>query len=173
MAFGVVVGEKRRINKGVSIYKSAIRGMRRDGSLPNDSERWGSAIHYTNVAIASLVVMAEIAANQGVDLYGFKAGQKSLDHAISFLIEVTQNPILITGYAKRGQGTGSFRGFTATNQKNDWHSKYGAFWGHYYIARFPKSVTARNLNQVSSILRSGRSEAQNIIGGDPRCFVLK
>jgi hypothetical protein len=169
MALGIITDDVQRVNLALNIYETAIQGMRKDGSLPGDSGRWGSAIHYTNAAIASLVVIAEMAANQGIDLYSYQSDNKSLDHAIAFLISATKDPSLIADYAK--ERPGSFRGYSATNQKIDWNNKWGGFWGHYYTSRFPESESAKNLRDISTIVRTNRSEAHDISGGNPLCFV--
>jgi hypothetical protein len=169
MAYGIIAEDDAYVRRATGIYQGAIRAMRSDGSLPNDSGRGGSAVHYTNKAIASLVLTAELAAGQGVDLYGYASGGKTIHTAIDYLVRATQQPALIAGYAAEDTGA-SFRGFDANNQKLDWVRTSSAAWGAYYIKRFPQLSTAQNLQRVSSFLRAPRPETDAPSGGIPRCL---
>ena len=176
MAFGIAVGDEERFDYGVDVYKRAISGLRDDGSLVTDSERWGSAIHYSNAAITSLVTIAQMAHNQGVDLYSFKKNGKSLDLAISFLLDATDNPSVIYQYAKLGRHTGSFRGFTASNQKNDWFNEH-AQWAYFYSTRFPNSALTKRMRLMIPLLRDGLPEDylhhfNKLMGGSVSCLAI-
>lgn len=176
MAFGIAVGDKQRFDYGVNVYKRAISGLRDDGSLVGDSERWGSAIHYSNAAVTSLVTIAQMASNQGVDLYTFKKNGKSLDIAINFLLDATDNPSVIYEYAKQGRHSGSFRGFTASNQKNDW-SNEDAQWTYFYSTRFPDGALTKRMRLMIPLLRDGLPEDyvhhfNKLMGGSISCFAI-
>ncbi|MBQ2259875.1 MAG: alginate lyase family protein [Loktanella sp.] len=169
MAYGIISDDEAYIQRGVRIYQTAIRGMRSDGSLPNDSGRGGSAIHYSGVAIASLVLTAELAAGRGIDLYGFSAGGRTIHTAIDYLLDATADPRLIAGYAAEDTGA-SFRGFTPTNQKRDWVNTPAGSWGSYYIKRFDGTPTATRLRAAAPIVRSPRAESNGSAGGVARCL---
>ena len=47
-AYGHASGDKQMLNKAFKTYSTAIKGQRKDGSLPRDSGRGGSALHYSN-----------------------------------------------------------------------------------------------------------------------------
>lgn len=169
MTYGIIAEDQSYVRRATRIYQGAIRAMRSDGSLPNDSGRGGSAIHYTNKAIASLVLTAELAAGQGVDLYGYSAGGKTIHTAIDFLLRATQQPSLIAGYAAEDTGA-SFRGFDANNQKVDWVRTPSASWGLFYAKRFPQMATTQQLRRVSSYVRSPRAEVDAPSAGVARCL---
>lgn len=176
MAFGIAVGDEERFNYGVDVYRRAISGMRDDGSLKRDSERWGSAIHYSNAAITSLVTIAQMAHKQGVDLYSFTENNRSLDLAIGFLLDATENPSVIYKYAKQGSHTGSFRGFTASNQKNDW-SNDAAQWSYFYATRFPEGVLTKRMRSMIPLLRDGLPDDyllhfNKLMGGSISCLSI-
>lgn len=169
MAYGIVADDDTYVRNGVRVYQTAIRGMRADGSLPNDSGRGGSAIHYTGVAIASLVVTAELAAGRGIDLYSYNAGGRTIHSAIDFLLAATTNPALIAGYAAEDTGA-SFRGFSPTNQKVDWVNTTAGSWGSYYVKRFSGTPTANRLRDIAPIVRAPRAESDGPSGGVARCL---
>ncbi len=171
-AYGVITGKRAYLSKGVSIYKTAIRGMRRDGSLPGDTARGGSSIHYTSLALASLVAIAEFASDAGIDLYSYSAGGKSLHTGIIFLAAAQSDPKLIAGYARATPpGTGSFKGYSATNQDRRWAQRAQASWGYYYLRRFGNTKSGQYLVAVSPFLRAGKAGVNQQSGGNARCFV--
>jgi poly(beta-D-mannuronate) lyase len=171
-AYGVITGKGKYLNTGVKIYKTAINSMRKDGSLPGDTERGGSSLHYTNLAIANLVVIAEFASDGGIDLYSYGSGNKSIHTAISFLVAAQENPSLIAQYAvKTGAKTGSFKGYSAEKQDRRWASEEKASWGYYYLRRFGKSATGQSLREVAPFLRAGKAGVFSQAGGNARCFV--
>ena len=49
-AYGYAANDKSMIDKAFKTYTTAIKGQRKDGSLPHDSGRGGSALHYSNQA---------------------------------------------------------------------------------------------------------------------------
>lgn len=169
LAFGIVTQDDGLIRRGIGTYYTAIRNLRNDGSLPQDSGRGGSAIHYTNLAISSLVLTAELAAGQGVDLYSFEARGRSIHDAIRFLLDATDDPSIIAGYASQYTGAG-FRGFDANNQRLTWMRSPSASWGVYYTKRFEGSELANRLKRTSSFVRAPRPSTSTVAGGVARCL---
>jgi poly(beta-D-mannuronate) lyase len=171
-AYGVITGKSKYLNVGVKIYKTAVNKMRKDGSLPGDTERGGSSLHYTNHAIANLVAIAEYAIDGGIDLYSYKSGNKSIHTAIAFLAAAQSDPRLIAQYAvKTGSKTGSFKGYSAEKQDRRWASEEKASWGYYYLRRFGNTASGQALLEVSPFLRAGKSGVFSQAGGNARCFV--
>ena len=169
LAFGIVTQDDSFIRRGTATYYTAIRNLRADGSLPQDSGRGGSAVHYTNEAISSLILTAELAAGQGIDLYGFESRGRTIHDAIRFLLDATENPSIIAGYASQYTGAG-FRGFDANNQRLTWMNANNASWGVYYAKRFEGSELAERLKRISSFVRSPRPESDGGAGGVARCL---
>ena len=96
-AYGYATGDASSTNKAAAIYKKAINKQRKDGSLKNDSQRGGSAIHYTNQATAGLVTLAEMLTETGFNAYAYEQKGRSIHTIIKFLLDATQNPKLIAG----------------------------------------------------------------------------
>ena len=61
--------------------------MRADGSLPLETARGARALWYQRHAVASLVVIAQMAAVQGIDLFGLQVDGRDLHLAIDFLLD--------------------------------------------------------------------------------------
>lgn len=171
-AYGVITGKQKYLSSGVKIYKGAIGSMRKDGSLPGDTERGGSSLHYSNLAIANLVAIAEYASDSGYDLYSHTSGKKSLHLAIQFLAAAQKNPNLVAVYSKRTeQGNGAFADYSSENQDRRWADSPSVLWGYTYIRRFGNTESGQSLLAVSPFLQSGRGGVHQQSGGNTRCFV--
>jgi len=68
-AAGVAIGDKEDFQFGVEAYKAGVDQITPDGALPRELARAGRALHYHLYALAPLVMMAELAEANGIDLY--------------------------------------------------------------------------------------------------------
>jgi poly(beta-D-mannuronate) lyase len=82
---GVVSNNNDLFRFGITAYLHALKEMNSDGGFPLELARGDRAIHYQNFAILPLVFIAEVAAQQGYDLYGIKIDGKDIPLAIDFL----------------------------------------------------------------------------------------
>lgn len=146
-AVGLATNNRSAKQTGIHAYRRVISAMRPDGSNPLDSGRAGSAIHYTNLNISSLVATAELATIDGVDLYSFSGRNGGLDTSIDFLIAATRDPSLISVYAN-DDGDG-FQGFSASNQDLRWPRNDMASWVAMYARRFPDTERTRSLARLT------------------------
>ena len=108
------------------IMQDAARDIGPDGTLPQEIERKGRALHYHAFAVTPLVVLAELAASRGEDWYQFNNG------AVHRLAALT-----IAGLAKPEL----FEKLTDTEQDNA--TRPGAGWYQLYRARFPDRATVQ------------------------------
>ncbi len=140
LAVGIVTSYKGLTERAVTIYKTYIDTMRPDGSFPEETKRGQSALKYSNMAIASLVLVAELGTTIGLYLYPYRGPNGDIHKAISFLLDVLENEQLIKGYAEGGVSP------TDPVQPNGKQSR--AFlrshlgWMVPYTSRFPKSESA-------------------------------
>lgn len=179
MILGVVSNDTARVNRAIAVYKNAIDGMRTDGSFPNDSQRGGSSLSYQSNATATLVTIAEIAANQNIDLYSY-GGNKTIATAVRFTIDATNDPSLIYDYARSGPNGGELYrddpNFPASNPSTEWSRISRAEFGMYWLARFPNSPEAtkiRSLPYIQGKLNGRVSpdwDFQWDVGGSASCF---
>ncbi len=171
-AQSLVTSDRRGFSQSRRIYETAMRGMRSDGSLPGDTGRGGNALHYSNLALANLVAIAELNFATGTDLYGSPDDPRSIHHAIKFLAQATSNPSLVAGYADTpGWEDGSFIGYSPTRQDRRWADRSSSGWGYYYLARYQNTDAGRQLLAASPFLRLGRSGVHQQSGGNARCNV--
>lgn len=74
MAASAALNEPSYFEWAVSKYKQGVADIQKDGILPLELERKGRAFLYHNFSLAPLVMIAETAAQNGVDLYGENNG---------------------------------------------------------------------------------------------------
>lgn len=171
-AFGHATSDKSFTTKAIAIYKRAIDKQRKDGSLKNDSQRGGSAIHYSNQATAGLVTLAEMLTETGFDAYAYEKKGRSIHTIIKFLLDATENPKLIAGYASDPEWSkSSFPGYSADHQALDWMNNMNSVWGYYYLNRFGSSELSQRLLKVSPFLRRGQIGVNANAAGNPSCYL--
>lgn len=133
----------------VERYFVALQQMRVDGSLPMEAQRGPCALTYTNLAVTSMVTMAETAAAQGFDLYTLEVNGKSLAKAIEFLLDAYDSPALIAKYNNVGSECELVNNAPVEKKALELVSGASApaAWAEMYLARFPDgplSVRLRN-----------------------------
>lgn len=78
MAAGVAAGERAPFDSGVAIVRRALAEVRSDGTLAWALRRGPDGLHAHAAAMTPLVMAAELAAANGVDLYGERDGALQL-----------------------------------------------------------------------------------------------
>jgi poly(beta-D-mannuronate) lyase len=73
-AAGIATNDKSDLVWGVGSYKAGVDQIRPDGVLPLEMNRAGRALHYHLYALAPLVMIAELAQANGMDLYSYNNG---------------------------------------------------------------------------------------------------
>ena len=151
IAWGALVGDDRLYQSGIAAYRDALAELRADGSLPLETARGARALWYQRHAIASLVVIAEIAANQGVDLYGETVDGRGLRQAIEFLVAGVERPGVVSAYAAANANPGidadpADQDLSFLDRRG--HDRHYMAWVEIYAARFPERPESRDLLRV-------------------------
>ena len=94
-AVGVMCEDDEIFSFGLKTFYRALDAMSQDGSFPLEMLRGEDAIHYQCFAIQPLVYIAEIANQQGYDLYGAERNGKNIHLAIKYLLDVIHDPTLL------------------------------------------------------------------------------
>lgn len=100
MAWGAYTDNDVLFHQGLARYGVALQQMRPDGSLPLETMRGARALWYQRHALASLSVMAEMAAVQGHNLYGRQYKGRSLATGIDFLTQALRDESQVQPYAQ-------------------------------------------------------------------------
>ena len=121
-ATGVVASDDKLFRFGIDAYNGAIDEIDPAGAFPREMARHENAIHYQGFALQPLLLIAEFASRQGIDLYSFNSHHRTLRDAILFYGRAVADPALVKPY-------------TSDPQKLDFHpNDFAAF--NFYTAHF-------------------------------------
>ena len=104
-AAGVVSHDDALFDDGLKTYATAIGEIGPDGAFPQEMSRHELALHYQAFAIEPLVMIAELARRQGIDLYAMEQHGRRLSDAVNFLAGAMADPSLVKKYALEPQQT--------------------------------------------------------------------
>lgn len=176
MAWGALTGDDASFRLGIAAYLDALHDMRPDGSLPLETRRRARALWYQRHAIASLVVIAEIAATQGVDLYDHTVDGKDLHTAVRFLLDAIDDQERVAAYAwddpiaSGRHHPGQDLSFLVRRG----HGRHYMAWAEIYLARFPGRPESRRLLALLTRAEpSFRPMVDDYAGGDTTCFFAR
>ena len=107
---GILTSDDALYQSALAQYARAIGQMNPDGSFPLEMARHENALHYQSFALAPLVMIAELAERQGVDLYSLKVNGHTIADAVDFLVRASADPSLMKRYASEPQTFSLFSG---------------------------------------------------------------
>jgi poly(beta-D-mannuronate) lyase len=154
ISVGVIASDNDLFSHGVNVYKEAINQLDDNGAFPLEMARHERATHYQAFALQPLVLIAEFAERQGIDLYAYQAHKHTLRDAIVFLGRAIDDPKLVKPY-------------TTDEQMADYGgSDYAPF--AFYVARFgPDGIPSPILNGLKKPTEATR------IGGNTTILATK
>jgi poly(beta-D-mannuronate) lyase len=91
-AIGILSADDELFRVGVSALLSALHEMGPRGELPREMARGPRAVHYQNYALIYLVPIAELIERQGYPAYGLRVDGHSLHDAVSFALDLLEDP---------------------------------------------------------------------------------
>jgi poly(beta-D-mannuronate) lyase len=109
-AIGVTAGDDTLFRFGIHAYQEAIGEIDARGAFPKEMARHENAIIYQGFALEPLVVIAQFAARQGINLYAYQAHGRTLRDAIVFFGRAVDDPKLVEPYTTDAQVTGFHSG---------------------------------------------------------------
>jgi len=174
MAWGAVTGDRALYEKGINRYRTILSEARADGSLPLETRRGSRALWYMRQSLASMTVMAEIAATQGSDLYGMNEGGVSFDRVLSYTLNGIVEPRIVLAYASENYIPGEESDFRKTDlgflsKRN--HGRHYMAWAEAVVARDRSGLATRRLKALlTRSLRSARPLIDEFAGGNATCF---
>ena len=95
---GVAVNDKGLFTWGIERYRLGISQVQADGTLPLELARRSKARYYHNFALMPLVLIGEVAAQNGIDLYGEGGG--AIHRLAGRVIDSLDDPV----FFERGAG---------------------------------------------------------------------
>jgi poly(beta-D-mannuronate) lyase len=132
---GILTSDNELYRRGLGQYVRAIGQINPDGSFPLEMARHENALHYQSFALAPLVMIAELARRQGIDLYSLRVNGHTISDAVDFLVRASANPGLIKQYASEPQTFSLFSG------------EKPPAWTEFWAARHPGKPWTELLSQ--------------------------
>ncbi len=167
MLWGAVSGNKIWIDKGVSHFEQGLRALRSDGSNENDvipQKKIGSGgsrgLRKQNQIVGYMVMMAEIAERQGLDLYSKTYRGRDIFKAFEFLVRGLNDDSVVT---KHTGATRHGKGFL----RNGSHVDETVAWFELFAQRFPDHALTERFADIIGTRRTYKSPAY---GGNLSCF---
>ncbi|MGD0801860.1 MAG: alginate lyase family protein [Terracidiphilus sp.] len=113
-SIGVASSDDMLFRFGINTYKQAIGEIDHNGAFPKEMARHENAISYQGFALQPLVLIAEFAARQKIDLYAYQTNGHTLRDAILFYGRSVDDPGLVKPYTTdpQSKGSGNFAAFT-------------------------------------------------------------
>jgi poly(beta-D-mannuronate) lyase len=136
---GILTSDEMLYHRGLAQYARAIGQMNADGSFPLEMARHENALHYQSFALAPLVMIAELAAQQGTDIYSVNANGHTIADAVNFLVRASADPQLVKKYATEPQTFSLFSG------------EKPPAWIEFWAARHPGKLLPANSLPVNSL----------------------
>jgi len=132
MSVGVLSSDDDLFQYAVKAYEGAIDELDQNGAFPREMARNERASHYQTFALQPLVPLAEFAARQNVDLYGYAPNGGSIEDAIIFFGRSVDDPSIIKQYTPEKQDEGFGGGD---------YAPYIFFHNRYPQVELPPSIT--------------------------------
>jgi poly(beta-D-mannuronate) lyase len=174
MAWGATIGDDALYAKGHDSYRRVLASARPDGSLALETRRGARALWYMRQSLASLTVMAEIAATRGTDLYSLRDGEATFDRVLSYLLNGITEPAVVMAYASENYipgGEADFRRQDMGFMTKRSHGRHYMAWAEPVLARERAGLASRRLKAVfMRSLRSDRPLIDEYVGGNATCF---
>jgi len=146
-ATGVVASDRKLFRYGIHAYKQAIKEIDPAGAFPREMARHENAVHYQGFALTPLILIAEFASRQNIDLYAYQSHHRSLRDAVFFYGRALADPTLVKPYTIDAQKLDA--------SPND----FAAF--NFYAARFPTETLPPS---IATALQQPTTETR--IGGN-------
>ncbi|MEE1655756.1 alginate lyase family protein [Microvirga sp. CF3062] len=174
MTWGSTVKDEALYAKGIDRYRAILAEARPDGSLALETRRGARALWYMRQSLASLTVMAEVAATRGTDLYELRAGEVNFDRIVSYLLNGIAEPSVVMAYASENYIPGGEMdprrqdlGFMTKRSQG----RHYMAWTEPLVSRERAGLATKRLKAMYvRSFRSDRPLIDEFIGGNATCF---
>ncbi|HEX5284360.1 MAG TPA: alginate lyase family protein [Bryocella sp.] len=153
-SIGVLSNDNDLFRFGVNVFKQAVSQEDENGAFPLEMARHENAIHYQSFALQPLIMIAEFAERQQVDLYAVTDHGRTIRNAVVFLGQAIADPATVKQYTSDEQKTNFSAGDIAELD--------------FYLARFGPAGLSPSLTNLLS-----HPAAATRIGGSATVLAAK
>ncbi len=174
MTWGAIIKDEALYAKGYDRYRAILADARLDGSLALETRRGARALWYMRQSLASLTVMAEVAATRGTDLYDLRIGEANFDRILSYLLNGIAEPHVVMAYASEnyipgGETDARRQDLSFTTKRN--HGRHYMAWVEPLMTRERAGLATKRLKTLFvRNIRSERPLIDEFAGGNATCF---
>ena len=144
---GLLLRDRDLVRKAEKQYKASIKAMRRDGSMPNETRRGSFAIHYTGLEIAHLMVLSEVLAMAGTNVFErSSSGDDGIHKAVRYYLDVLENWDGVFRYASAAAGKNTFEADYKNQELKVPALTFGGL--EIYRNRYPNHPNVDRINQL-------------------------
>ena len=134
---GIAAGDAKDFKWGLAAYRMGVDAIQPDGSLDAEMARRSMALHYQLYALGALIMIAELAEANRIDLYAERDG--AIHKLVAFDLAALKDPALIAGKTGEPQ-----------NIKPP-YSGLEIGWAVPYVQRFPNADLSKFIAQAPTV----------------------
>lgn len=153
-SIGVLSKDDDLFRFGVDTFKQAVGQEDSNGAFPLEMARHENAIHYQAFALQPLIMIAEFADRQNIDLYAYSDHGRTIRNAILFLGRAISDPTVVKQYTDDPQRIAFHAGDVGELE--------------FYFARFGTTGVPASLTELLS-----RPAVETRIGGNTTVLAAK
>ncbi|WP_092842821.1 alginate lyase family protein [Modicisalibacter xianhensis] len=133
---GILTQDNELFRFGVSAIYSALSDLTPEGAFRLEMKRGRRASHYQNYALLYLIPNMQLIARQGYDIYDLEIDGHTIHDAVSFALDIFEDPTQLGDMAPQEQ----YRGFFQDDQYFSWMEIYQSRFDEPRIAKFLKPL---------------------------------
>jgi len=172
--WGSINGDKPLLDKGLSRYATVLSETRADGTLELEARRGSRALWYQRQTLSSMVVIAETARGQGIDLYSQRAEDgRAMPTLIGALMNGLSSPVLVTVYAAENHIPGPEKDFLKLDLgflETRGHGRHYMAWSEAAAHAGEDLSYQRLTGLLDRDLAKQRPLIDEFAGGNTTCF---
>ncbi len=161
MLWGAVSGDNYYFQRGIKMYVKSLKSLSSKGASKEVKQNAHHGLQKQNEDVGYFVMLAEIAANQGYDLYSVEQKKKSLFTAFEYLIWGIEHPDKI--YKKRTQDL--------LFLQKQMHSDKTPAWFEPFLRRWPDHELSKKFSTL--IKTTSRPMFGGTYGGNLSCLFYR
>lgn len=172
--WGATIGDAVLVNQGIARFDLVLEEMRFDGTLPLEARRGARALWYQRQTLSSLVVIAEAAGGQGMDLYNRETEDgRSFATLLGALLNGLDSPLLVAAYSSENHIPGpekEFRQLDRSFLDRRGHGRHYMAWAEAAQNRSEALSYRRLQTLLERETNAERPLVDEFIGGNATCF---
>lgn len=125
---------------------------------------------YTSRNIAHMLIVAETARLQGIDLYSYSPAGLSIHDAVQFMLDARENNSIVDGYASANKYLPPEFSTFRSNAQRDPFDGHDTSWVPIYAKRFPNTDLTNQLRRLKPATPN-QGIRYSAVGGNVTCMV--